>query len=65
MPADNEEAPSAWLGDHEVLGRAAQRIGLDATAAMNVLADPSAFAAELEEGLSRSASLGVSGVPGA
>jgi predicted DsbA family dithiol-disulfide isomerase len=53
-----------WLGDHETLLRAVQRVhGLDIDIARSVLADPSAHAAELEAGLRRSEVLHVRGVP--
>ena len=57
----NEE--QGWLGDHEVLLHAVARCGLDADSAATVLADQTAFAEELETGLRRASSLGVTGVP--
>ena len=52
-----------WLGDHTILRRAVERSGLSVSAADTVLAEPSAFATELEAGLERARALGVTGVP--
>ena len=52
-----------WVGDHDVLVRSASRSNLDREAAGKMLADPSAYQDELEAGLRRARSLGVTSVP--
>ena len=52
-----------WLGDHDVLARAVARCELDVDGAREMLADASAFQAELDSGLMRAKMLGVSSVP--
>lgn len=60
--AYNEE--QFWLGDHANLMAAVRRTsGLDVDEAAAVLADPSAYADELDAGLRRAHELGVTGVP--
>eukprot|EP01062_Namystynia_karyoxenos_P031709 TRINITY_DN23491_c0_g2_i1.p1 TRINITY_DN23491_c0_g2~~TRINITY_DN23491_c0_g2_i1.p1 ORF type:complete len:163 (+),score=53.03 TRINITY_DN23491_c0_g2_i1:273-761(+) len=52
-----------FIGDHQVLVKAAQAAGLPADEARAVLADESAYAKEVQEGLHAARSMRVSGVP--
>jgi predicted DsbA family dithiol-disulfide isomerase len=52
-----------WLGDHSVLALCAAKSGLPEEEAKRILADSTAMLENLEAGLERTESMGVSGVP--